>query len=1517
MGRYNECMFHSNLSFLNKARKTALFLVVLAVLFLFGFQRPVFAVSFSNVRAENFYFPGVQVKWTTDVAGDSVVWYGFSPGSYSSSMSGDCFATSANMDHCVNFPNLTANTTYYYKVQTAGVMSSEYSFCSGSSTSSGYNGLCSSSSAGGGSSGSPPPVPGGGSAGVYGSSAYTLGVEAQSYSVYVYPDPDGNQVKAVFDWGDGSTSDNASGLITPASGGTLVYAFHSWTAAGIYSVKAKAVDSTSLSSSWTAVLTVTVNSPGSDTTAPSVPTGLAASVVSSSEINLSWSASTDAVGVIGYTIFRNGMFVATSTALAFQDTGLNAGINYSYTVAAYDAAGNMSSQSVAVSAVTSGGGIIAVNHPPDVSGTSFGSTYAGIGMTYSYGMSGSDSDGDQIKFRFDWGDGQTTESGFVPSGYGYSASHAWSTAGNYSVRVRAIDSQGAESLWSSSLAVTVGGPAGSPLPPLNLSANISSSGQVNLLWADNSGNENGFKIFRRFSSEPNWTVVATVGANVTSYTDSGVSAGATYGYHINSYNSSGDSPDSNWFDIIVSSSSAGGMMGVTVGTATSTTDTIPPSVAQFGFMTELDGRIRAGALFSEAIDPATLTDSNIYLVVAATGVKVSGTVTRYPTEHGVDYVSAFAAATSMDYQLVVRKNVKDFAGNAMIVDYISPKFRSGASTFVAPSPVVAFAVDSGAVAPKNGSVGIDPLAHIRVKFTKEFDPASTVAQFFTLTSVANPTQPVSGSFLFFADSFEFVPAFPLAQNTAYVYTVFATLKDKSGTLLASAFSASFTTGGSGAAQGGTISGKVVDSAGKPVEHAFVYFVRTDAVISQKVETDTGGGFSVLLPEGEYRIEVFPPSGRSDLIKPDIATASVAAGRAVSLNFRFDAVSKTITGLVLFPSGLPVPDVEVGAYSGESGQQRRGTVDGKGRYVFAVDGGIWEVSIRPQNPTTASWSYPGSPAKLIFSKEPFAETHVADFTVTLSDGKLLVKTVDQNGVVLPSVGIMVDTVSSVSPPPVTRIPPQVQTSDASGNATFLVRGGTYYVRGMLPPESGFLNPEEQAMIVYSGETRTATLVFRKRDTAAIVLLSGLTKREDGTLTDAFVWAWSEKGGFINMRSDEQGAFRMQVPPSERWHIGAGKEISGVPYKASEVTVDVGMSGVAVELLLTKFGDIPLPPAVSVRQPATDPAVAQVRDGAKVSIPPFVAVSSGTIQVLVKPTIEVPSQAAAKIVGTAYDITVRDERGIVVTKLNDYVDIILPYSEENIKKQGVTENALVPSFLNEKTAAWETIDNYTVDKDAHVVIARVKHLTRFAIVAAADVTPPAPPTGIATSAPGRGIIKLSWTNPERDFYSAKIYRSEQPGMLGEIISAETRGSQFTDSAVRNGVVYYYTIRAVDPAGNESGNTNQISIKAVGTSPALAQALPVLDSAQTQKAVLFKNLRQGNSGDDVKTLQTFLFGAGLYPEGLVTGYFGSLTKRAVIRFQEKYASEILTPVGLARGTGFVGPSTRKKMNELLGAR
>ena len=115
------------------------------------------------------------------------------------------------------------------------------------------------------------------------------------------------------------------------------------------------------------------------TTVPSVPTGLQASGTTSNSTNLSWTASTVAVNCVltGYTIFRNGVAVATSSSPNVTITGLSPQTTYSFRVAATDAAGS-SAQSAAINVTTPNG------PPPPPPGSKVFAPYIDMGLTASW-----------------------------------------------------------------------------------------------------------------------------------------------------------------------------------------------------------------------------------------------------------------------------------------------------------------------------------------------------------------------------------------------------------------------------------------------------------------------------------------------------------------------------------------------------------------------------------------------------------------------------------------------------------------------------------------------------------------------------------------------------------------------------------------------------------------------------------------------------------------------------------------------------------------------------------------------------------------------------------------------------------------------------------------------------------------------------------------------------------------------------------------------------------------------------
>src|SRR5207249_2597879 len=108
-------------------------------------------------------------------------------------------------------------------------------------------------------------------------------------------------------------------------------------------------------------------------------------------------------------------------------------------------------------------------------------------------------------------------------------------------RVRATNSGGDSTYSNAPNAATL---PNAPASPTGLLASAASSSQIDLAWTDNANNETGFKI-ERSPDNLAWSQIATVAANVATYSNTGLTPNTTYYYRVRATNTGGDSAYSN------------------------------------------------------------------------------------------------------------------------------------------------------------------------------------------------------------------------------------------------------------------------------------------------------------------------------------------------------------------------------------------------------------------------------------------------------------------------------------------------------------------------------------------------------------------------------------------------------------------------------------------------------------------------------------------------------------------------------------------------------------------------------------------------------------------------------------------------------------------------------------------------------------------------------------------------------------------------------------------------------------
>ncbi len=274
--------------------------------------------------------------------------------------------------------------------------------------------------------------------------------------------------------------------------------------------------------------------------APNPPSGLTATGVSTSQINLAWTD--NSTNETGFRVERKTGSTGTwaqivslgANVRTYSNTGLAADTTYYYRVRAYHASGNSAYSNEAMAATTSA----TLPRAPS-------------GLTMSVIAS--------TQINLAWADNSTNETGFrVERKTG--AAGTWSqiaslganvrtysntglAAGTtYYYRVRAYNAAGNSGYSNEVMATT---PSLLPAAPSGLTATANSATQITLAWVDNSINETGFLLERKTGVSGSWSQIASLGANVRTFSNTGLAARTTYYYRVRARNSNGNSAYSN------------------------------------------------------------------------------------------------------------------------------------------------------------------------------------------------------------------------------------------------------------------------------------------------------------------------------------------------------------------------------------------------------------------------------------------------------------------------------------------------------------------------------------------------------------------------------------------------------------------------------------------------------------------------------------------------------------------------------------------------------------------------------------------------------------------------------------------------------------------------------------------------------------------------------------------------------------------------------------------------------------
>lgn len=487
-----------------------------------------------------------------------------------------------------------------------------------------------------------------------------------------------------------------------------------------------------------------------------------------------------------------------------------------------------------------------------------------------------------------------------------------------------------------------------------------------------------------------------------------------------------------------------------------------------------------------------------------------------------------------------------------------------------------------------------------------------------------------------------------------------------------------------------------------------------------------------------------------------------------------------------------------------------------------------------------------------------------------------------------------------------------TTAADGSYTLKLPASAAYRVGVRA--SGYVATEGDVPV--TATTTDLTQNFTLATASAAIAGTVTDSTSAATIANAMVFAKKTGSGgdaWISGTTDASGNYSLAID-SGSWTVYA----DGPCYTRSAGLSTAAGTGKNIALTATAGCSVGTPTMQSMT--AASGGQISKADGANITFPNnALGTSQSTISVSLNKskTSACPSLSSTPLPDSIQSISASDSSG-QVTSLGNSADVVIPYDPTTLPT-GFDETKLQISYCDTSTGQWTGMAG-TVNTTDHTITFKTNHLTDFAPTIPGVPDQIAGLTATAASASG---INLSWTaSPTADSYLVFRNTTDGPFAAAQQIATSTSAS-YADSGLTAGTQYYYKIAGYNSNGegfisasaNATAQSATVANNTTGTGgsssilPLTVPVTPVIEKkvpAVAGKPVFTRTLSVGAENKEVWLLQETLQALGFLPaQTKLTGYFGQVTRVAVVKFQQAK--------GIKPANGLVGPATRAILNQL----